>query len=290
MRKGLTITFIIEGESANYGEGFGNITSLKKISRGDGETYTYISRQALRYNIVQQMGCDDTQVEAMGSGSKKVIQFHPDATIDKYPEIDLFGYMKTVKGEGAVTRSAVVRLSNAIALESYQGDIDFLTNMGLAARIGENNSIAQSEIHKTFYTYTIAVDLDRIGIDRDIEIPKQEKIERIHMLLDTLKFLYRDIKGRRENLSPVFATGGVYKRKNPFFENRIALNRMYLDIEQIKAVLNLDEDISVNTRIGYIPNTFTNDKKIREELSPMDMKSFFEEIKKDVEAAYNEGN
>ena len=133
MRKGLTITFIIEGESANYGEGFGNITSLKKISRGDGETYTYISRQALRYNIVQQMGCDDTQVEAMGSGSKKVIQFHPDATIDKYPEIDLFGYMKTVKGEGAVTRSAVVRLSNAIALESYQGDIDFLTNMGLAA-------------------------------------------------------------------------------------------------------------------------------------------------------------
>jgi len=289
MRKGLTITFIIEGESANYGEGFGNITSLKKISRGDGESYSYISRQALRYNIVQQMGCDNTQVEAAGSGSKKVIQFHPEATIDKYPEIDLFGYMKTVKG-GAVTRSAVVRLSNAIALESYQGDIDFLTNMGLAARIGENNSIAQSEIHKTFYTYTIAVDLDRVGIDRDIEIPKQEKIERIHMLLDTLKFLYRDIKGRRENLSPVFVIGGVYKRKNPFFENRIALNRMYLDIEQIKAVLNLDEDISLNTKIGYIPNTFANDKKIREELSPMDMKSFFEEIKKDVEAAYNESN
>ena len=38
---------------------------------------------------------------------------------------------------------------------------------------------------------------------------------------------------------------------------------MYLDIEQIKAVLNLDEDISVNTRIGYIPNTFTNDKNQR---------------------------
>lgn len=290
MRKGLTISFIIEGESANYGEGFGNITSLKKISRGDGESYTYISRQALRYNIVQQMGCDNTKVEATGSSSKKVIQFHPEATIDEYPEIDLFGYMKTVKGEGAVTRSAVVRLSNAIALESYQGDIDFLNNMGLAARIGESNSLAQSEIHKTFYTYTIALDLDRVGIDRDIEIPKQQKIERINLLLDTLKFLYRDIKGRRENLSPVFAIGGVYKRKNPFFENRITLNRMYLDIDQIKAVLNLDEDISTNTKMGYIPNTFGNDQRINDELSPMDMKSFFDRIKKDVEAAYNESN
>ena len=32
--KGLALTIIFEAESANYGEGVGNVASLKKISRG----------------------------------------------------------------------------------------------------------------------------------------------------------------------------------------------------------------------------------------------------------------
>ena len=55
---GLTATMVFEAESANYGEGFGNISVLKKMSRRNGETYTYISRQALRYSIVGQCGWD----------------------------------------------------------------------------------------------------------------------------------------------------------------------------------------------------------------------------------------
>ena len=55
-KMGLTVTIIFEAESANYGESIGNVAALKKISRGKGEQYTYISRQALRYNIVNQMG------------------------------------------------------------------------------------------------------------------------------------------------------------------------------------------------------------------------------------------
>lgn len=53
-KKGLTISMIFEASSANYGEGIGNISSLKKMTRSDGKVYTYISRQAMRYNIVQQ--------------------------------------------------------------------------------------------------------------------------------------------------------------------------------------------------------------------------------------------
>ena len=51
--KGLTLTIIFLAESANYGEGIGNVATLKKISRNKGEQYTYISRQALRYSIVE---------------------------------------------------------------------------------------------------------------------------------------------------------------------------------------------------------------------------------------------
>ena len=214
MKNGLTVSLIFEASSLNYGEGMGNITTLKHITRAGGEQYTYMSRQALRYNFIEQMGWNDTPVEANGSGEKKVIQFAPDTDIRDYPEIDLFGYMKTTKGNNALTRSAVARLTNAVSLESFHADLDFLTNMGLAHRCNENNSIAQSELHKSFYAYTIAIDLDRVGIDKDIKLDNAERARRVCELLKTAEFLYRDIKGRRESLAPVFILGAVCIQEN----------------------------------------------------------------------------
>ena len=72
-RHGLTATMVFLAESANYGEGVGNISTLKKMSRGNYEQYTYISRQAIRYNIMQQAGWDNTPVD----GKSGVVQFAP---------------------------------------------------------------------------------------------------------------------------------------------------------------------------------------------------------------------
>jgi len=98
------------------------------------------------------MGANNTPLALDGS----VIQFAPDATIKDYAEVDLFGYMKTQKP--TKTRAAVVRLSNAIALESFNADLDFLTNKGLLDRynksgneIKDGGNIAQSEIHKSYF-------------------------------------------------------------------------------------------------------------------------------------------
>ena len=281
--KGLTMTIVFEAESANYGEGYNNITTLKKLTRGDGNTYSYISRQALRYNIVEQMKCDNTPVEANGKGDKKVIQFSPDANIDEYPEIDLFGYMKTKEGEGAATRNAVVRLSNAISLEEFEGDNDFLTNMGLAKRIDSNNSIAQSEIHKSYYSYTVTVDLDKVGIDGEVEVSEEEKKRRVKNLLKTIQFLYRDIKGRRENLSPLFVIGGIYDIKNPFFENRIKVNSNKIDTKILKDIVESDEDISKNTQVGYIEGVFANNDEIKNDLKCIKINEFFDNVIKKVE-------
>ncbi|HLP62046.1 MAG TPA: type I-B CRISPR-associated protein Cas7/Cst2/DevR, partial [Candidatus Deferrimicrobium sp.] len=194
--KGLTVTVVFEAESANYGEGIGNVTSLKKISRGNGQSYSYISRQALRYNIVNQMVEMSDGYRLTPVNHDKVIQFAPDASVKDYFEIDLFGYMKTKKDEGAATRSAVARLSNAVSLETFNGDLDFLTNKGLFDRLTDKDkvkaganegdeeesvkggNIAQGEIHKSFYTYTLTVDLDKVGIDgigdAKIEIDNKE--------------------------------------------------------------------------------------------------------------------
>lgn len=293
-KNGLTLSVVFEAQSANFGESIGNISSLKQLSRGDGKSYTYISRQALRYSIVQQLVWDKTPVKAEGSGDKTVVQFAPEATITQYPEIDLFGYMKTSKGKqgGATTRNAVVRLSHAISLESYRSDMDFLNNMGLSKRIGVNNSLAQSENHKSYYAYTLTIDLDRVGIEKDAEgklieeIPVTEKADRVCNLLDVIKLLYRDIRGRRENLNPVFAIGGVYERKNPYFEDRIRLNKNCLDIDRLKDAINIDKDAVNNTKTAYVQGSFNNSDEIINNLNPLSVNEFFEDLKAKVKDYY----
>ena len=287
-REGLTLTMIFLAESANYGEGVGNISTLKKMSSGNYQQFSYISRQAMRYNIIQQLKWDNTPVD----GKSGVVQFDPGAYIDQYPETDLSGYMKTVgkddqsKG-GAFTRSAVARLSNAISLEPYQNDMEFLTNMGLAKRNGLENGIAQSEIHRSYYTYTVSIDLDRVGVDGEINIPSSEKADRVKKLLDALQYLYRDIKGRRENLSPVFVIGGRYERKNPFFENRIKVENNRLKIQMLKDILE-DSRVESNTFVGVLSNMFDNDNEIKEKLSAETVGKAFDHLKEEVDAYYGE--
>lgn len=286
-RNGLTMTIIFQAESANFGEGIGNLTVLKKYSRGDKNQYTYISRQALRYNIIQQLGYDNTPI----SNESGVVQFAADASIDKYPEVDLFGYMKTVSKKDnsagkSSTRSAVVRLSNAVSLEPFNSDLDFLTNMGLAKREGYENAIAQSEIHRSLYAYTVTIDLDRIGEDGDISIPVDEKINRIETLLKTIMFLYRDIKGRRENLSPLFVIGGVFSRKNPFFSNVINVNNGNLNISSIKSVLDMMQEEKEFVKVGLVNGIFNNEDDIINELNAKGVGEIFNEIIDDMKKAY----
>lgn len=284
--KGLILSMIFEAESANYGEGIGNVASLKKMARGNGDQYTYISRQALRFNIVQQLSEPVAEVKAEGSGDKKVIQFAPDATIEDYPEIDFFGYMKTKKGEGSATRSAKVRLSNAVSLETFKGDLDFLTNKGLADRLNENMNIAQSEIHRSYYRYTITADLDQIGIDEGdkISIANAEKARRVNKLLDTVSLLYRDIRGRREDLKPLFAIGGVYDVKNPVFQNALEVKDNRIVVSTLEGVLF--DLIKKDTFCGLIEGKFSNDKEIKEKLNAVSMPEFFNKLKGKVSEYY----
>ena len=284
--KGLTMTMIFEAESANYGEGVGNIAALKKLSRGNGNQYTYISRQAMRYNMVEQLGEEKASVEAMGSGEKKVIQFSPEATIKDYPELDFFGYLKTEKGTGGKKRSAIVRLSNAVSTETFKGDLDFLTNKGLADRLNENMNIAQAEIHKSYYVYTITIDLDQIGIDKNdnIELPKKEKSRRVEKLLDTISFLYRDIRGRRENLAPLFVIGGIYNIKNPIFENLVKVKDNKVLVQDI--VSGIFENMKKDTSCGVIEGKFDNTQEIKDTLNSTTVPKFFDQLKAKVREYY----
>ena len=284
--KGLTMTIVFEAESANYGEGVGNVATLKKLTRGNGDQYTYISRQAIRYNIVEQLGEPLAKVESSGSGEKTVVQFSGDSTIKDYPEIDFFGYLKTEKGTNGKKRSAIVRLSNAISTENFKGDLDFLTNKGLADRLKRDMNIAQAEIHKSYYVYTVAIDLDQVGIDKnyEIELTKEEKIRRVEKLLDTIAFLYRDIRGRRENLSPLFVIGGVYNRKNPIFENLVKIQNNKILVKDIDS--GIFDDMRNDTISGIIDGKIDNTQEIKDMLNSETIPQFFNKIKVKVKEYY----
>ena len=294
-KKGLTFTAIFLAESANYGEGIGNVATLKKISRNRGEQYTYISRQAIRYNIVEQLDENKANVKAEGSGDKKVIQFSAETTIKDYPELDFFGYMKTIKGDNSKNRSAIVRLSNAVSLETFKGDLEFLTNKGLVDRIDRSEkvfpNIAQAEIHKSYYKYTVTIDLDKIGIDEldEIEIENEEKARRVNKLLDTISLLYRDIRGRREDLKPLFIIGGVYDIKNPFFENVVDVRNNKILVEKLTS--GIYDFIENDTAAGIVKEQFENDTEIETELSKKNIKvlnvpEFFKQLKNKIDEYY----
>lgn len=294
-KKGLSITLVFKAQSLNYGEGIGNISELKKLTRGDGSVYTFASRQALRYDIVR-LGNKmfDWNLEVVDK-SKGTVQFKEDLTIEDSEEMDLFGYMKTAKNDGSSIRSAAVRLSNAISLEDYKSDMEFLNNKGLADRIGEFPNLANIEQHLSYYTYTITIDLEKVGVDNTVEIANDEKIRRVSQLLDVVKVLNREIRGREENLSPVFVIGGMYNINSPFYLGRIKLTgkdgEFNLDTEMLKDTSTLtigETSIFEDTKIGMLKNTFRNDKEVEEIFSGKvtNIEEFFKNLKEEVTQYY----
>lgn len=293
--KGLSITIIFKAGSLNYGEGIGNISELKKLSRGDGSVYTFASRQALRYDIARlgnkMFGWNlETLDKAQGT-----VQFKKEITIKDSEEMDLLGYMKTVKGGNACIRSAAVRLSHAISLEEYKSDIEFLNNKGFADRISDNPNLANIEQHFSYYTYTVTIDLEKIGKDKDIEISNEEKSNRVIQLLEILKVLNREIRGREENLSPVFAIGGIYDINSPFFLGRIklqgkdrefSLNTNLLE-DTMKLKLGSNEIVN-DTYIGIVKDEFKNEKEIKDIFGDkaLNIQEFFEYLENNIKEYY----
>ena len=232
--------------------------------------------------------------------SKGTIQFKDDMTIKDSQEMDLFGYMKTSKKDdkdkgGSSTREAVVRLSNAISLEAYRSDMDFLNNKGLADRIGEHPNLANVEQHLSYYTYTVTIDLSKVGIDGDIELSNEDKCNRVTQLLEIIKILNRNIRGRQENLSPLFVVGGMYDIANPFFLGRVKVegdkNGYKVSSDTIKEVVNstfLGKELKQSTYIGMVEGSFTNKDEFKDILGEnlLTVDKFFGQLTKGVKEYY----
>jgi CRISPR-associated protein Cst2 len=325
MKGMLTLTIITQrATSLNYGENIGNVSILKKLSLGDNSQITYVSDKALKYDI-RRKGKEEKGWRLLDEKVKELIEKSKDGkklNVDKfakelvqeYQEFDLFGGLLTnLKGADgkkvelsygdSVKRTAPVKVTYAYSISKFQGDIDFMNNIEAYNRyiryIEQKDAqvITQSEQHTAHYYYTIAIDLDRIGVwetenGTEEVIPAEEKAKRVKDLLDIIRTLSRQIRGRYENLSPISVIGGIYKVKNPFFMGCISAKetedgKLLLDVNRLfdcKGII--PEEERDNTLCGLLSGFFANEQEIREKLSCKSVGEVFEELKNKVGEIY----
>jgi CRISPR-associated protein Cst2 len=132
----------------------------------------------------------------------------------------------------------------------------------------------------------------------DPVIDSSERIRRISVFLDGIKTLYRDIRGRREDLSPQFVIGGISDTGNPLFYNILKVEYKggsdVLKIDPIADRLNFtvppdNKPIKELFHTGVIDKIFANDKDIREKLPNVTgIEDFFGKVKKAVSSYYGD--
>ena len=325
MKGMLTLTIITQrATSLNYGENIGNVSILKKLSLGDNSQITYVSDKALKYDI-RRKGKEEKGWKLLDEKVKELIEKSKDGkklNVDKfakelvqeYQEFDIFGGLLTnLKGADgkkvelsygdSVKRTAPVKITYAYSISKFQGDMDFMNNIEAYNRyirhIEQKDAqvITQSEQHTAHYCYTVAIDLDRIGVwetenGTEEVIPAEEKAKTVKDLLDIIRTLSRQIRGRYENLSPIFVIGGIYKVKNPFFMGCVSAKetedgKLLLDVNRLldcKGII--PEEERDNTLCGLLSGFFANEQEIREKLNCKSVGEVFEELKSKVGEIY----
>ena len=173
--------------------------------------------------------------------------------------------------------------------------MDFLNNKGLADRINEFPNLANIEQHLSYYTYTVTIDLSKIGKDGKIELPNEEKQRRVIELLEIIKVLNRDIRGRQENLSPLFIIGGTYELNTPYFLGRIKLenkdDEFNINTNALKDTMKLkigENTVEKDTKIGIVKDIFKNEQELENMLpeNTYDVQTFFEKLEDEVKEYY----
>ncbi|MEO0118726.1 MAG: type I-B CRISPR-associated protein Cas7/Cst2/DevR, partial [candidate division WOR-3 bacterium] len=238
MKKAVTITMLFEADALNRDEKTGNILSIKKLTRGFGEIYSYISRPAIRHYLwitLNKTNPTRWKPAPVKREEGNVIQFDikDDNDIKDFAELDIFGYM-TTRGEKAKTRKACIGITKAVSLEPWKGDMGFYANHNLVRRYTNQNPEEKlepnpynCEEHKTLYKVSFSLDCEKVGMNErgELVIEEREKKERIFDILDAIyNGLYYHTGGECPGIVPLFLIAGIVKLPIPVFHT-------FVDIE-----------------------------------------------------------
>lgn len=279
--KSITITYLskISLASLNGSDSDAdNINTIKKVTLENGSELPYISSQAIRRALRDQLQTLGWELSEITPGSEK----HPPFTKcdpAKFIDDDLFGYMNA-KDETDL-RTSPIRVESLIALSKYQGDLDFGTNL-MGIEKGGNPNIYETEIHSGIYRGTILIELDRIGKGNGFEeeLGNDEKKKRVNAFIDAFQNLWSSGRQSRflADISPKFIAAAVMYSKNPIFLESV---KVPIDINKLNQVVNDYSDFVVE-------HFFAAQKSVFDDIDDecLTLKAGFDKIKEWVNQYY----
>lgn len=263
--KSLTLTFLTPvslGSLNGSDKEADNVSSIKKLTRGS-KTYPYVSSQALRRALREQLSVLDFELsEGVASQEKKGVAVTK-CLPKQYIDDDLFGFMDASKN-GTHKRTSPVRVAPLLALDPYEGDLDFGTNY-MAAKVDEKKiNIFETEIHGGLYRGTVLIELDAVGKSRDgegvsadkvkepWELSAAQKSERVVALLSALQHLWSGGRQSRflADISPKFVAAAVTTAKIPLFLESVQSTAGQLNLKALAEAVDDAKAITVEHCFG----------------------------------------
>ena len=283
--------------SLNGDEGSGgNLTTIKKVTDYKGNEFVYLSGQALRRYLkdtLSQLGAKISEISESGEPTikdgdkyidlnKKWNDKTKELVYKSVVDLDLFGFMfpKTFR------RWSVVKVAPMLSLLPYKGEVEYLTRKQKSD--GKSGNIVQIEIDTlNFMRGNIMVNLEHLGSEVDeftYEIKpilsKEEKKERLSLLIDAIKFLNGGAKQARnlEDIAPKFVVVTKQKTGNPFLLNVLKVDEEgNIDIDILKEAIK--ESGVDEYYIGISKGIFNNEDEIRKEFEVMSVNEALDRLK-----------
>jgi len=257
-KNNITITYLSKVSFASLNgadKEVDNINPIKKVTLANDEQLPYVSSQAIRRALrdqLQSLGWDISPIQE--ASAKKGA---PKTMMDpvEYIDDDLFGYMDASPGKDgekgkSTIRTSPIRVEGLLALSVYKGDLDYATNfMGKGAKTSTGEDIQpnifETEIHSGLYKGTILIELDRIGsgqgFEIDGELDNNEKAKRMISFVDAFQNLWSSGRQSRflADISPKFFAAAYMKAKNPIFlESVQVIDGNIVNIDQLQQVVH----------------------------------------------------
>ena len=296
MSKAIVIGYLAKVSAANVNASHteGNVVVAKKVTLPDGSAIPYISGQAVRRMLrdrIEELGYPLSEPFAKVERQEVTPPVRPWEFVDE----DLFGYLDP---SGGRRRTSPVRVSAAVGLFPFQGDRDLGTRsferFGQTMAAGGN--MFETELYANLFKGTVLVELDRVGVFRDLEIGDQqlpealqriteqnnrwravllpdERRKRLQTLFEAFNLLWGGGRTARmlSDLSPKFLAYARLRVKHPVFLEALVAHyedgKYVLELEPLKNALDKFQSYREQTLFGLEPGIFGNEEEIRLALS-----------------------
>ncbi|WP_427340546.1 type I-B CRISPR-associated protein Cas7/Cst2/DevR [Caloranaerobacter sp. DY30410] len=285
----VTLTILTESPVAlSNDQSFGTYTPIKKYFYKDGR-HAMTSVPTVTYELRKSLICSGKlSPDSIVIKSKNL---HPK---ELGIESDVFGYLIPKNKENKQqSKTSPIRIIPFISVHTFKNDTQLITNRGyLDINLGreyyeekgkelkriaieeviKTQALAYEEVFGDYYTYTVTLELDRIGvietdekgnrlpIDKRVYFDEKDRKEIVKNILTALIEFTRQIKHQTVHLKPLAVFGGAFPKVIPYFWNDIEFDE-YQNVLILDNIKNTIEDYDLNDGNGYLITAV--DRRIR---------------------------